>query len=187
MPSSNIFSKNEVLNSNNITFNTSVLIRRWSQSLNSKVFITYFAVVWNLIIFFASKKALTQDFSPAVLILFSVAGLTLAYFSICLWINKTNIQLEGQTLKVKHGPFPWFRNYFEIDSRLITQMYVQTYCSHHENNQDVLAYRVMAQMKTGSDICIDQGLSSYSDARILEQWLEKCLHLQNDALTGKSA
>ena len=45
----------------------------------------------------------------------------------------------------------------------------------------------MAQVKNQPDTLIERGLVSYSDARILEQWLEQKLGLQDRAVPGEVA
>ena len=63
------------------------------------------------------------------------------------------------------------------------------YSSHSRgknNRGPVISFRVMAHVMNHEDICIDDGFSNYSAARILEQWLESKLKIEDNIIPGEA-
>ena len=180
------------------------LIRYWRNGNGLKGFLTIFALLWNAVQILALwnsqhrpfivnhhyyqdfAEAYSKDPSVLVFLLFPIFGVVVAYFAICMWINRTRISLAGDQVLIKRGPLPWWGSKLEISKSQISQAYVQTYSPYEENRRPVTAFRVMLQMRNGADCCLDKGFSNYSDARILEQWIESRLGLTDQVVPGES-
>ena len=186
------------------------LVRRWGDSSMRKGFLTCFALLWNTFISFFIADMVSGEMIPFkiavngtryanfeevsaqdpivfVIFLFPLFGLFVGYLVLCLWVNKTSFRLERSTLSVSHGPLPWFRKNLNLNVTKIRQAYVQQYTSHEENKRPVTSFRVVLQLVDGSEKVLDQGLRNYSDARILEQWVEKKLRLEDRPVIGEVA
>lgn len=166
----------------NPNVNSSTLVRKWRVSSNSKYFITFFALFWNICMWSIRKDLRNaHDFATVfVNLLFPAIGLYFAYLSLAIWINKTIISFDAKNLKIRKTPLPWRNEKLDVSIQNINSVYVVCYSSHYYGENDsnpVLAYKVMAQVKVGPDICIDQGFANQSDAIILEAWLNHNLKL----------
>ena len=184
---------------------SSTLVRYWRRSTGPKGFVSaFFAIIWNSFLAFFMWRvmhgpltldgrqhqslidAYQRDPVTIVFIGFPLVGIGVTYIALCLWINKTTISFNEAQLKVRRGPLPWASRHVQIAASEITQAYVQTYSSYSENERPVDAFRVMVQIRTGADVCIERGLSNYSDARILEQWLEARTGIKDQAVPGET-
>ena len=180
------------------------IVRRWkdsgSQSRNS---LTLFALIWNGIITYSIFMMLDgtvringrvyssliegfyQDKTTLFFVLFPIIGIGFMYSALAMWINHTVILIDHDTLIVKRGPIPWPPLKVEIRLSELRQLYVQAYTSHKENKRPVVVFRVMAQISHGTDLLIDKGMDTYSDARILEQWIEQKAGIQDYSVPGE--
>ena len=178
------------------------LIRNWRSP--SHKFLIYISAFWNIslvqfIIMGWNNQttvngvkylSLQHAFQNEPLIVFIVLpsfliGIGLVYISLCLLINKTTISLKSGQLHARKGPLPWGSKNLPIPTSAIKQIYLQQYSSHSINNVPVISFRVMAQVMNQRDVCIDDGFSDYSAARILEQWLESQLTIEDKSIPGE--
>ena len=177
------------------------LIRSWSSP--TTIFLILFSAFWNIFVNFfiistwnnpitinrvrylSIQHAYQDDPVVIVFAFFPLIGIGLAYISLCLLINKTTISLKSGQLHVRSGPLPWGFKKSPISTSTIKQIYLQQYSSHSINKVPVISFRVMAQVMNQKDICIDDGFSDYSAARILEQWLESKLTIEDKSIPGE--
>ena len=180
------------------------IIRRWkdsgSQSRNS---LTLFALIWNGIVmcfllaifdgsvringrtYLSILEAFYQDKTVLLFVLFPIIGIGFMYSALAIWVNHTSISIDYDTLIVKRGPIPWPPLKVEIRLSELRQLYIQSYSSYKENKRPVISFRIMAQIAQGSDILIEKGMDTYSDARILEQWIEHRAGIQDYSVPGE--
>ncbi len=168
------------------------IVRSWRGSgSRSRWFLTLFTVFWNGFIVVFIKTTLHgpvtinekpyssliegyhDDPTTVFFLVFPIVGIALTYIVLAMWINRTVISMDRDMLVVRRGPIPWPPLNVEIRLGELRQLYVQAYTSHSENDRPVTAFRVMAQRAQGGDLLIEKGVDTYSDARILEQWIER--------------
>lgn len=161
---------------------SSTLIRKWRVSSNSKWFFSFFAVFWNICILSIYNDVTSAKDFPTQLItlIFPAVGVYFAYLSLALWVNKTTISFNTENLMIRKFPLPWLNDNLNIPISEINSVYTESYASHYygeNDNNPVIAYKVMAQVKFGPDVCIDRGFAFESDALILEAWINHNLKL----------
>ncbi len=182
------------------------LIRNWWSLSN--LFSIIFAVFWNVFLYFFIKSSWNNPVTvnkvkylslqhayqdnqiDIFFMIFPLLGIWLAFWlayrSICYIVNKTTISLESGQLQITKGPLPWGVKKSPVPSSAITQIYVQQYSTHSRDRVPVISFRVMAHVMNQEDICIDDGFSNYSAARILEQWLESKLKIEDNIIPGEA-
>lgn len=179
-----------------------VLIRAWRKCNNVKS-CTAFTLVWNFIswgsVLMADGGKISvngtsyQSFAEAyaahpiaaAIFLFPVIGLVMLYHTLALWINETQMKIENGEFILKQGPLFWPPTEFKIPVIDIKQAYVQEYSSVAENSQPIIRYRLMVQRFSCGDSMLESGIVLYSDAQILEKWLEDNIGIQNVCVPGE--
>lgn len=130
------------------------------------------------------SEALNANPGMYSLALFPIVSVFLLYVAVAKVINKSTISITHNDLTISYSPLPWpksDRRYFKAD---IAQVYVQEHRSN-SNKGSRWSYRVVAQLKSGPEEVIENGFNTYSDAKILEQWLELKLNLQDAPVAGE--
>ncbi len=179
------------------------IVHPWNSK--GRGFLTFFAIFWNAFVFTfltatwsgsvtvngtpykSMQDAYANDPSVLIFLLFPIIGITLGYICTALWFNKTKIKHSYKGLEVTRGPIPWPNSFELIPIDEIVQCYVQVYSSHSQNKRPVYAYRVVAQCMNTSEKIIENGFPNYREARILEQWLESKLNIEDKAVHGEVA
>jgi len=179
------------------------IVHKWNTK--GRGFLTFFAIFWNAFVFtFLSatwsgsvtvngtpykslQHAFDNDPSVLVFLIFPAIGLGIGYVCAALWFNKTTIKHNYKGLEITRGPVPWPKSKVIISSSDIVQCYVQVYSSHSQNKRPIYAYRVVAQVLNGAEQIVEDGLPNYRAARILEQWLESKLDIEDKSVHGEVA
>lgn len=113
-----------------------------------------------------------------VFLIHPTIGLFLIWTFLATVFNITRVTLEPFSIVVSHGPIP-FRKSIRIARSKIKQFFIEEKVRKSKNNVHYV-YRVMTQMKDSSkNQIVDEGLYNYKDARVLEQWLERKLNIQD--------
>ncbi len=177
------------------------IIRTWRSNLNS--FLLFFTLFWNFVVgvliygtwngpitvngvkYESIRHVFESDPSIVLFLLFPVVGVSLLYILVLNLINRTRISFENQRLTIIRGPLPCRRRRAVFLASEVKQIYVQEYSPYSQNDQPVISFRVMAQLLNSADQCIDEGFQDYSSARILEQWLERKLGIQDQVVPGE--
>ena len=121
----------------------------------------------------------------AAMFLFPLIGLVMLYHTVAIWVNKTQMQIDAGEFVIKKGPLFWMPSEFKIPVSDIKQAYVQEYSAYVENKQPIIRYRLMVQRFSSGDAQIESGITDYSDALILEKWLEENIGIQNVSVPGE--
>lgn len=179
------------------------LHRPWKTSRNIKS-TTAFTFVWNIVswspvlafggssvtvngqAYHSFEAAFSANPMTAMVFLFPLIGMLMMYHCMALWVNKTEIKLEGGFLSLNRGPLPWVPKEMKIAVSDIKQAYVQEYSPYSENKKRVIRYQLMVQTFSAGGIVFENGISHYADAHMLEQWLEKNLGIQNTSVSGEA-
>jgi hypothetical protein len=131
------------------------------------------------------SEAIRHDPWIALFVLFPLIGIAFGYAAVALWINRTRIDLDANTLSIRRGPLPWRGRLITVATSTLQQLYVEEYVSHEENDVPAKAFRVMARLTDGRDVLIDRGMEIYEHARALEEWLEERLQIVDQPVAGE--
>jgi len=175
---------------------SSKLIRPWKAVGNIKS-TTIFCIIWNFVAwspvlmfgigsvtvngkaYYSLEAAYAANPITATVILFPLIGLLMIYHNLAMWMNKTELKLENGHLILNNGPIPWFPREVRIPVNDIKQAYVQEFNVNSDSKVPVMRYCLMVQRISSGDTVIENDISHYSEAEILETWLEKNLKIEN--------
>jgi hypothetical protein len=127
-----------------------------------------FLVNWYLVAFAGDTPWLFKVFPlPHVAV-----GVTLTYSTLARLLNRTTISVAEGSLRVRHGPLPWFGNQaLRTDS--LDQLYVDP------------SYQVCAVTKEGSKVVLVSGLEEMDEALFIEQCVETYLGIEDRSVPGE--
>jgi hypothetical protein len=168
--------------------------------------ITFFALFLNgfmglvltIIVYFSTStlksiltsfiKTVSNNPTAIVLSLFPLLGLSVAYIAAAMWINKTVFKRTKKGIQITRGPLPWPNSNLLLRKSKTLQFFVQSYVRRVSKGtgKRIYEYRVMAILKNKKKIVIVNEIHSYEDARILEQWLEDKLSIEDDVVEGEA-
>lgn len=174
------------------------LIRNWDSKFRG--FMTMFSSFWcgfialflwngsvtdNDVPYESLQVALKDDPTNYLFLIFPVVGFVMAYITIALWINKTTITLGVDTLEIVKGPLPWIASRKSFRVKNIKQCWIEMYSIGSLNDVPVYVFKIMAFRLRGKPVTIESGIKNYYDARILEQWLENHLNIEDKPMQGE--
>ena len=151
-------------------------------------FLAFFTVIWcGFLVFFYSMLmgGGTPWFVGLFPLLHVAVGVYLAYYTLCLFLNKTYIHFYNNELNIVHQPIPWIGGNKRLNKSEITQLYVKEKVSSSKNGTQ-LKYQLMAQLRSGADqklLALD-GLSS-SEVKGIEERLEQYMGIPNAPVFGE--
>ncbi len=168
------------------------IIRRWFSAM--VVFSAFFVLFWNTTIItyyigvtftilnrgegfhITNAEALSLGFPLLHLLL----GIGFFYYTLCGFVNRTLIRVSFENLSVSHEPLPWFgkRNIAVHDIK-------QLYCQQHKGNKGSLSYSVNVITNDFTKIRLISGLGDSTQARFIEETVEKRLNITDEAVEGE--
>ncbi len=74
-------------------------------------------------------------------------GVGMAYYALCLFLNRSYINIEHGFLTVKHQPLPWWNSNTNISIGELEQLYIKEV----RGNKGKRYYRLKAKLKNGKD------------------------------------
>jgi hypothetical protein len=177
------------------------IVRPWKHADNL-VFHTISTVIWNLIswgIAFEIEgniivNQVSYDSIPAAvaahpiiatIFLFPLIGSVMLYHCAAIWFNKSEFKIENGHFEIKRGPIPWGAIHIKIPIEDIKQAYVQQYISQSENDHHIYHYRLLIQRHSSADMILENRISLYADAKMLEDWIESRLMIKNVSVPGE--
>ena len=117
-------------------------------------FLAFFCVIWMAFLVFWYSMAIVGD-APLIFTLFPLihvaVGIGLSYYTLCLFLNKTYIDIAEDYLTVHHQPIPWWKGNKSIETSRIKQVYVKEKVNQGKNGSTSYTYSLRAKMKDGSD------------------------------------
>jgi len=151
-------------------------------------FFLFFTAFWNVFLVVWFTMAFIGG-APLIFKLFPIihvaVGLWLIYYTLCMFMNKTLIDVVDDYLMIEHKPIPWWRGNKEIPLQEIQQLYVKEVKKSGKNGVQ-FTYQLRAKMKTTGDqelINIDN-LSSQQLLEI-EKHLEDFAGIQDQPIAGE--
>ncbi|MCA9534805.1 MAG: hypothetical protein KC593_14035 [Myxococcales bacterium] len=87
-----------------------VVTRRWFDA--GVIFMAVFCAIWDSAMVFAISGALASGefWTLLFMSLHIAAGVGMTYTTLAGALNRTRVEVDGSTLRVRHGPIPWRGN-----------------------------------------------------------------------------
>nr|AWJ66314.1 hypothetical protein [uncultured bacterium] len=153
-------------------------------------FLMFFSFIWCAFLVFWYSLVIAGG-APWIFVLFPLihvaAGIGMVYYTLCLFLNKTYIDLDANYLSVEHKPIPWWRGNKALASKDIEQLYVKEKISQSKNGTNY-TYQLRAKMVDQSDqeILSLPGIESHQ-AQEIEQQMERFLRINDRPVKGEYA
>jgi hypothetical protein len=151
-------------------------------------FLAFFCTIWCGFLVFWYSMAFAGG-APWIFFIFPLlhvaVGVGLSYYTLCLFKNKTYIEVDKNYLSVNHKPIPWWKGNNEITTDKIQQLYVKEKISTGKNGTSV-TYELRVKLTDGTDKELFELQSLESHQVIdLEERIEKFLGIPNEAVRGE--
>jgi hypothetical protein len=152
------------------------------------IMLAFFCVAWDGFLLFWYGIAFTQKDVPWVMIVFPVAhvavGVGLTYRTLCGFVNKTVVEVSRRSLRIHHGPLPWFGSR-DYDARDLKQLYCEEQRGKDSDSGTNSTYTLTAVMRDGRRMKLLDGLVTANQALYLEEQLEARLHIEDEPVPGE--
>jgi hypothetical protein len=157
-----------------------VITRRWLRT--AKLGLVPFAIFWNGFLFVWYTMLPSFGNSDGFMLLFYVfplghvaVGLKVGYEALTNLVNRTTVAVQGQTLKVEHGPIPARGNH-RIHARDVVQLYAVN---------EKAGYELHVALTDGSSMPLLKDLPELNQALYIEQQIESALGLDDVRMPGE--
>jgi hypothetical protein len=110
-------------------------------------------------------------------------GLGLTYSTLCGFVNRTHIIVTGDSLRVSHGPLPWWGNR-TIPADELAQLYCEERIKSGRNGQSA-TYYLNALLKDGRKVKLLSGLPEPDQALFIEQRVEERMGIVDVEVGGE--
>ncbi|MFN7116710.1 MAG: hypothetical protein ACK4TA_07895 [Saprospiraceae bacterium] len=159
----------------------------WRKTTNAGFFV-FFTIFWNAVLIPFVLIALTQG--EWIILLFIslhlMVGLSLLYYTLCIFFNTTYITVNRQEISVLHKPLkmPFYPDR-QVTVDRVEQLFIDKYVESRTNGRPNYAFGVYAHLKNGNHIKLIRGLKNHDQARYIEQEVERFLNLEDKAVEGE--
>lgn len=153
-------------------------------------FLAFFSLMWCGFLAFWYTGVIGTG-APLIFLLFPIihvlVGFGIVYYTICLFNNKTYIDVDENYLSIVHKPIPWWKGNNEFTTDSIEQLYVKEKITRSDNGSTV-SYVVRMKMKDGTDKELFglQNMESHQ-AIELEERLEQFIGIIDRPVKGEHA
>ena len=162
----------------------SELLLRYSWFNAGIVFLTFFCIAWDGFLIFWYGIALSQPHIPWIMVLFPIChvavGVGLTYTVLCGYLNKTEIQVNRNQLRVRHYPLPW-----PGQLSLPTHDVEQLFSVEIRGNKGARSYQVCALLRGGRKVMFLRSTGSSDRALYVEQQIESFLGIKDRPVGGE--
>ncbi len=160
------------------------ITRRWFSAI--VFFLIPFCIAWDSFLVFWYSMAFSGN-APWIMVVFPIAhvavGVGLTYFVIATIFNRTVIIAGQGSLRIGHGPLPWWGG-VELAESEIDQLFCKMKTSNGKNGSSI-SYELWAVMREGATRkLLGTGLSD-DQALFIEQKLERALRIKDRAVPGE--
>lgn len=163
------------------------IVRRWFAPV--AFFLLFFCIAWDSFLIFWYSIAFGDGNAPWIMKVFPVAhvavGIGLTYYTLALFVNKTEVEVEAGQLSIRHGPLPW-RGGGSHDTTQIEQIYCKEKIKQSENGPRS-NYELHAVFGDGQSKKLCDGFTEADHALFLEQQLERHLGIEDRPVGGEMA
>lgn len=154
-------------------------------------FLIFFCIIWDsFLIFWYSMLGDIGGGGDIIFALFPLihvaVGLGLTYYTVALFVNKTIIKVNSESIEIKHKPLPWFGEK-TIVTKDIEQVYVKEKVSQGKSGA-TYTYELFAKQKSGAKAIKILGgdiIGDSEDARLMEQEIESFLGIKDYQVRGE--
>ena len=158
--------------------------RRWFR-IEAIAFL-FFAIVWDGFLAVWYGAALSSNDPPVMALFFPLihvaVGVFITYTALTQLLNTTEIVIDGDELRVRHGPIP-ARGNLELSVDSLRQLFVRTRISRSRRGGTTTFFALCADVD-GTAMDVVRGLRSEDEARYLEQLIEAHLAIVDDPSAG---
>jgi hypothetical protein len=160
------------------------IVHRWFSP--KYIGLVVFCVFWDGFLVFWYSMAFTTG-APLVMVLFPLihlaVGVFLTYATAAGFVNRTRIQVEPDSLTIRHGPMPWPGNR-TISSIDIEQLFTKEKVSHGKHGTTI-TYELHAAVREGGKVKLVSGLDDPDQVLYMEQEIEARLKIQDRPVAGE--
>lgn len=159
----------------------------WRKTTNAGFFV-FFTIFWNAILIPFVLVAITQG--EWIILLFIslhlIIGLSLLYYTLCIFFNTTYVAVNRREISVLHKPLkmPFYKDRNVTVDR-VAQLFIDKYVESRTNGRPNYAFGVYAHLKNENHIKLIRGLKNHDQARYIEQEVERFLNLEDKAVEGE--
>lgn len=154
-------------------------------------FLIFFSLMWNGIIstFFgvlSGQSGVPIVFSLFIIPFFAV-GAGLVYYTLCLFLNKTTITIDSNTIKTEVSPLPWWKGSKTLETSEVKQLYVKETVNRNSKGSTNYTYALRVLLNDETDIEVVSGSTIHNaeDARFLEKKIEAYLDIEDYQVVGE--
>lgn len=159
---------------------------RYSWRRHASGFLSFFAILWNLMLVPFVAMAIIE-WEPMIFLgisLHLLFGVGLLYYLLAHLFNATYITVTPREIKVEVTPLPSpLTRSRVLSSNQMEQLYVKKYSSGKTNGQPVWAYAVEAVLKNQANLRLVSGLKTPDYALFIEKEIEKFLNIDDRAVS----
>ena len=143
-----------------------------------------FLLFWNgfLVVWWSIALSEGQVAMAAFSLLHVGAGIGLAYYTACGFLNATTVAVSKAGIATAHGPLPW-PGARTLDAAGLEQLFVKERFIRGENSVRTV-YDLTARHRQG-ELVVVSGLPDPNSARYLEHRIEKWLGIEDRAVPGE--
>jgi hypothetical protein len=154
-------------------------------------FLVFFCLFWDgFLIAWYTILGSVDEGGDIVFFLFPLihvaVGISLTYYTVALFVNKTTIKVNANSIDIKHAPLPWLGSK-TVETKNIEQLYVKEKVNRGKNGT-TYTYALYAKQKgiakalkvLGGDIIGDA-----EDAQLIEQEMEAFLGIKDYQVRGE--
>ncbi|MBC2604700.1 hypothetical protein [Pelagicoccus albus] len=161
-----------------------VVIRRtWKSAV--AYFLLLFSLFWNgfMVVWMGIALSKGEWMMAAFGSIHATVGLALIYYTVALFLNKTDVRIDGYTLSIKHYPVPTFGNK-SVPVESIRQVYSTEKITRGKNGTNV-TYQIHYLDQDNRQAKLLSGLSQAEQAHFIEAEIEKTLGIKNRPVQGE--
>jgi hypothetical protein len=166
------------------------IVRKWFGL--KFIFFTLFVLVWDAFLINWYVMAFSSTFRGAfdyMIFLFPLLhvsfGVGMTYYVLAGYLNKTIIDVDFNSLTIRHGPLPFWGN-----KRISSKMIIQLFCKNDFsiwnrnmwNRNDITVHAITSEQR---NIKLLSGLDNSDQALFIEQEIEKFLNIEDRPVKGE--
>lgn len=151
------------------------IIYSWKSA--ARWFLLFFALLWNGMVFFFFTVG-----AGWFIVFHLLAGLAILYYTLCLFVNRSTIEIGQGRLRVGAGPLPNLASRTDLAVRSIQQLYLQRTGEQKSGNKTTPLYSLVARLDTGAEKKLVNSIANPDVVRELESTIEDFLGIQDEAV-----
>jgi hypothetical protein len=160
------------------------IVRRWFGW--KFMFLAVFCLIWNGFLVTWYGLALAAEETPWVMLVFPVlhvaAGVGLTYYTLCGFLNRTELRLGQGRFRLRHGPLPW-PGRRDLEASRFEQLYCTEEVRRTKNGTQV-TYTLRGNTRDGESLKL-LSLDDKDQALFIEQRVESALGIRDRPVAGE--